>query len=295
LSTRSFCQARDSIILYNGQILIGAVQGANLGTISIDDIDLKMQNIKLYKIRILKIQERFKIENVDKKFYFGNLKTTDKDGWVNIHTIEGENIEMHITKIYQLISMDNEFFKRLNGNVSAGLSFTKSSEVGQVNFSANVQFATKLVDYVLSVNTIGSIDSGNYSRDNENTQLFASYDLTTVWFIAAAGQYQRNLELNIARRFLGLTGPGNKLFIRKNWRLLATTGISFSQEKSTEDVESGLLYEIPVMFQFNYYKGHNPDNQISSNQTVYLSMYQAGVYAMMETPVFPGSLSVIFI
>src|SRR4030095_6758276 len=180
LSNRSFCQAKDSIILYNGQILIGEVQGANLGTMSIDDIDLKMQNVKLYKIKILKIQDRFKIETVDKKFYFGTLKTTDKDGWVNIHTIEGENIEMHITKIYQLISMDNQFLKRLNGNVSAGLSFTKSSDVGQINFAANVQFATKSVDYILSVSTIGSIDSGSYSRDNENVQLFASYDLTTT-------------------------------------------------------------------------------------------------------------------
>jgi len=276
LSTRSFCQAKDSIILYNGQILIGEVQGASLGNLSIDDIDLKMQNVKLYKIKILKIQDRFKIETVDKKFYFGTLKTTDKDGWVNIHTIEGENIEMHITKIYQLISMDNKFLKRLNGNLSAGLSFTKSSEVGQINFAANVQFATKHVDYLLSVSTIGSIDSGSYSRDNENVQLFASYDLTTTWFIAAVGQYQRNLELSIARRLLGMAGPGNKLFIKKNWRLLATTGISISQELSTEGVESGLLFEIPIMFQFNYYKGHNPDIQISSTESIYFSLSQPG-------------------
>jgi hypothetical protein len=235
-----------------------------------------MQNINLYKIRVLKIQDHFKIETVDKKFYFGTLKTVNKDGWVIVHTIDEENIELHITKIYQLISLDNHFFKRLNGTISAGLSFTKSSDVGQANFSANIQYATKLVDYSLSVSTIGSIDSGNYSRDNENVQLFASYDLTTVWFIAAAAQYQRNLELNISRRFLGMVGPGNKLFIKTNWRLLATTGITFSQEKSTESVESGLLYEIPVMFQFNYYKGHNPDIQISSSQAVYFSLSQAG-------------------
>jgi hypothetical protein len=64
---KAFCQEKDSIILYNGQVLIGAVQQANLGSISIDDIDLKIMNIKLFKIRRLVIHDRFKIETVDKK------------------------------------------------------------------------------------------------------------------------------------------------------------------------------------------------------------------------------------
>jgi hypothetical protein len=274
--TKGYTQDKDSIILYNGQVLIGAVQDASLGVITIDDIDLKMQSIKLFKIKKLIIQEIFKIETVDKIFYYGTLQTTDREGWVNIHTKEGSDITVHITKIFLLISMDADFFKRLNGNVSAGLSFTKSSGIGQVNFSANVEYATKNIDYQLSASSIGSIDSGRYSRDNENIQLFAAYDLTPIWFIAAAGQYQRNLELSIARRYLGLAGGGNKLFIKKNWRLLAVTGLTFSQEKSTEGSTSGLLYEIPIMLQFNFYKFRNPDIQISSTQSVYFSLSQPG-------------------
>ena len=135
LSAKSFCQEKDSIILYNGQRLIGYVQGANLGAISIDDIDLKMQNIKFFRIKSLVIFERFKIETVDKEIFYGTMKTVDKDGWVEIHTIEGNNIPLHITKIYQLISVDNNFFKRLNGNISAGLSFTKSSGIGQLGYA----------------------------------------------------------------------------------------------------------------------------------------------------------------
>jgi hypothetical protein len=269
-------QEKDSIILYNGEVLIGTVQEADLGVISIDDIDLKMQNIKLYKIKTLIIKERFKIETVDKTILYGSLKTSDKQGWVDIHAVDGTITPIRIIKIYQLISFETNFFKRLNGNVSAGFSFTKSSEIGQVNFSANVQFATKLINYQLSASTIASLDSGKYSRDNENVQLFATYDLTTTWFLAGAAQYQRNLELSIARRYLGLFGPGNKLFIEKTWRLLAVTGMTISQEKSTEDASSTLLFEIPVMLQFNYYQFHHPDIQISSTQTVYFSLSQKG-------------------
>ncbi len=274
--TKAFCQDKDSIILYNGQVLIGAVQGASLGAISIDDIDLKMQSIKLFKIRKLKILERFKIETVERKILYGTISPSSRDGWVDIHSADSTVTTIHVTKLYQLISMDNNFLTRLNGNVSAGFSFTKSSSIGQLNFSANVQYATKLFNYTLNASSIGSLDSGQFSRDNENLQLQVSYDLSPTWFVASAGQYQRNLELSISRRLLFMCGPGNKVFIRKNWRLLAGTGITLSQELSTEGVASGLLVEVPVIFQFNFYQFHHPDIQISSIQSVYFSLSQAG-------------------
>src|SRR5882672_10443918 len=93
LSTKTFCQEeKDTIILFNGQVLIGAVQGASMGAVTIDDIDLKMLSIKLFRIRILIIKERFKIETVEKKIFYGTMNTTNKDGWVVIHTLEGNNL-----------------------------------------------------------------------------------------------------------------------------------------------------------------------------------------------------------
>ena len=276
LRSTAFCQEKDSIILYNGQILIGEVKQANLGIISIDDIDLKIVNVKLLKIKTLIINERFKIETIDKKFYYGSMRTTNNEGWVDIHNVDGKIIPVHVTHIFQLISLEAGFFNRLTGNVSAGLSFTKSSAIGQVNFSANVQYSTKLIDYNLSLSSLGSIDSSKYSRDNENAQLLTTYDLSGSWFLAAAIQYQRNLELSIARRYLGLAGAGNKLFSKKTWRLLALTGITVSQEKSIEGASSAALFEVPFSLIFNFYQFQHPDIQISSTQTVYLSVSQKG-------------------
>jgi hypothetical protein len=276
ICTKVSGQEKDSIILYNGQVLIGEIQQANLGAISIDDIDLKIVNIKLYKIKRLFIRERFKVETIDKEFYYGSMRTTQKEGWVEIHTVEGTVIPLHITHIFQLISLETGFFKRLNGNISAGLSFTKSSSIGQVNFSADVKYSTKLFDYQLSISSIGSIDSGSYSRDNENVQLLTTYDLNSTWFLAASAQYQRNLELSIASRYLFMTGAGNKLFIKKTWRLLGITGITVSEELSTEGAASGPLFEVPFTLLFNFYQFQHPDIQISSSQTVYFSLTQQG-------------------
>jgi hypothetical protein len=267
---------KDTILLYHGERLMGTVQSSSLGSITIDEMDLKMLTIKLLRIKTLIIHDIFKIETIHREIYYGTLRTSGKDGWVDILLTNGSIVPVQITKIYMLTSMDDNILKRMNGNISAGLSFTKSSEIGQVNFSASLQLATRLFNYQLSLSTIASIDSGKYSRDNENAILINSYDLTPTWFLSGAAQYQRNLELSISRRYLFLLGLGNKLIIRKNLRLLATTGVTFSQEKSIEGASSGLLFEIPVMFQFNFYQFEHPDIQISSTQTIYFGISQDG-------------------
>ncbi len=62
-----------------------------------------------------------------------------------------------------------------------------------------------------------------------------------------AGLPKRNLELSLARRFQEMIGAGNKVLVRNNMELLVTSGLSFNQEKSTEDVKSGVLLEVPIM------------------------------------------------
>ena len=86
-------------------MLIGTVEGATLGVISIDDNELKIQSIKLYKIKALIIHERFKMETVTKQFFYSRISKSSKDGWINVLTDSGRKFSMPIIGIYQLISV----------------------------------------------------------------------------------------------------------------------------------------------------------------------------------------------
>ena len=273
---QSIAQQKDTILLYNGQILIGDVKGITLETISVDEIDLKMLSVKLYKIRVLKTFHRFKIQTLNKKVYYGYLKSTDKYGWVEIVSDDGNVIPIPLTDIYFLVLMEKSVFNRMNGAISAGFSYAKSSNIGQLTLSANVKLPARLFNHELAASEIASIDSGKLSRDNENVEYFVSYDLSASWFLAADLQYQRNLELSISRRFLEMIGAGNKLVIKSTWQLLAITGLTFTQEKSTENISRGTLLEVPFMFRFEFYKFRHPDIQMSSSQTGYFGITEAG-------------------
>jgi hypothetical protein len=269
-------QRTDTVYLYNGQVLIGEVQSGSLGTLYIDDIDMKIVKVKYYKIRRMNISETFKITTIGKQTYYGVLMAAQKPGWGIVQDEAGFVMPLALVDILDLVPLNKEFFKRLVGNLSAGFSYTKSSNIGQLNLSANVGFATKKWEFQLQTSEIGSIDSGKFSRDNESIQLFGAYTLSNNWFLAGALQYQRNLELSIARRYLELMGAGNKLVIRDTWQLYAITGLSVTQEKSTEGVASPTALEIPLMFRFNFYKFQHPDIQISTSWTGYFSLTEKG-------------------
>jgi|ERR1051326_8258331 hypothetical protein len=283
-------QTKDTIVFYNGQVLIGDIRGGAFGEISINDRDLKILQVKQYKIRTLTTDNRFRIETNDKQEYIGRLEKTGKDGWVNIILDNGDTLKTLITDISQIIAIEKKFLVGLDGNLSAGFSYAKSSDIGQVNLSSNVHYATNKFDYLVSLSMNGSIDSSKYSRDREDAGIFVAYSTGPAWFAAASFNYQRNIELSIARRYQELIGGGNKVFVRDHWVLLVTSGLAFNQEKSTAGTTSGLLLEIPIGTRFNFFKYQNPNIQITSTQTVFFSLSQKGRVRFSSSTTFSWEL-----
>jgi len=271
-----YSQERDTIQLYNGQVLIGEIRSGQLGEITIDDRDLRNVELKAYKIKRLNTVQRFKIEMNSKEIYYGTMKSSTKEGWVRIIADNGDTIPTEITAINTLTPVDKKFLKQLKGNLSAGFSYAKSSDVGQINLSTSVLYETRLFQYQLSASEFASIDSSKLSRDQENATFFVAYYFRPAWFLASAASYQRNLELSITARYQGLLGAGNKVFVKRYWHLLVLSGMTFNRETSTSGNVSGLLLELPVSFLFNLFKYRKPNLQISSTQTVYFSLSQKG-------------------
>jgi hypothetical protein len=274
LKEEALAQERDSVFLYKGQVLIGDIKGGKLGYLTIDDADLAILNVKMYKIKAIKATNRFRIETSKKEFFYGILQKSNRDGWVNILLDDSTVVQTEIMELTQILSLEKRFFTRLDGNFSAGFTYTKSNRLGQLNYSSNVRYSGERFVNQLSLSGIGTLDSTKYSRDREDGELFSTYSVNADWFLALGLNYQRNLELSIARRYSEMIGGGNKIFVRQNWQLRAISGLSFNQEKSTSGESSGLLMEVPLVFLFNFYKYQQPNLQISSSQSIYYSLTQ---------------------
>lgn len=267
---------RDTVRLYNGQILIGEIRQVEGGILTIKDADLSEIKVKLYKIKSMQSPQEFRITTVHKEQYYGYIKPA-ANGRINImRSNDSLPVNLGIEEINLMVALENTFLQKLKGSLGLGFSYTKSSDIGQLNFNANLAYAGRSFEHELNASAIGSIDSSKFSRDNENLELLSLYNITPTWFGSVLLTYQRNLELSIARRYQEMIGGGKKLWVRKNLQLSLMSGIAFNQEKNTSGDESKLLIEIPVSLRFNLYQFSHPNIQITTSQTGYISMSQLG-------------------
>jgi hypothetical protein len=270
-------QVRDTVILKNGQVLIGELKKVQLGIMFFKDTDLSDLKVKLYKVKkIHAYRNVFRIELTDNDMHYGYLDYANTDGYTKIQYLNRDTLLTHITSISELAELKKGFFRKMTGNVSAGLSYAKSSGVGQLNLSSELIYNSRRFENQLNTSAISSIDSSSFSRDREDATLFSNYNLNSRWFVATQFTYQRNLELSLRRRFLEMLGAGKKLVVRKNMQLLFMSGISFSQERSTEGVESPLLLELPLIFRYNLFQFQHPNIQIYTSQSFYIGIAQNG-------------------
>ena len=73
-----------------------------------------------------------------------------------------------------------------------------------------------------------------------------------------------------------MLGAGAKAITKRDLRLYFISGLNFSNEHSTEGTSSGLLMEVPFMMWFSFFKFKDPNLQVSSSQTFYVGLTQAG-------------------
>jgi len=149
-----------------------------------------------------------------------------------------------------------------------------------------VKYNTREFESEFNASMIGSFINSQYSRDRETMQFNGSYFFSNTWYFNGIISYQRNIELGIARRFQELAGIGNKFLIRNHLKAYMQTGLSFNEEKSTEDQTTGVLLEIPLTFKLDFFKYKKPNIQFSTTQSIYYSLSQANRYR------YDGSINV---
>ncbi len=267
---------KDTIFLRNGEILIGDIKDMRLGMLSFDSKEVGLLDLKISRIKTINSSsDTLRIETSDKAIYFGALKPSPKPGWVYIVMKTGSQ-HIQIGNINTLLSLRPRFWDNFTGNVTSGFSYSRSSGIGQLNFSASAIYNTKRFKVDITSSGISSIDTSTFSHDRADLNITGSYNVKKMWYGVLSLQYQRNLQLSIARRFQQLGGVGYKIAFSQNFQTLGIGGVSISQERSTTGSDQNFLCEIPFGFSLDYYKFSHPDMQISSQHIFYTGLTQWG-------------------
>jgi Protein of unknown function, DUF481 len=269
-------EPKDTLFFANGSMVIGEVKKIKLGVISFDPDDANDITVQLRNLKSLSAPNRiFRIETIHDVVYFGRLAKHYNSKYV-FALRQQDTVLLHLEDISNLYPFEKAVWQRFSGSVGLGYSYTRSSKLGRFNFDGTLRYVTNKSELLLFASGIYTITDSVFSRDREDVQIKYNYYLSTSWFATAFLAYQRNLELGLARRFQEGLGVGNKFITSKSVYAWARGGIVANQEKNTEGIESGTLWEIFGQIQFNFFRFSKPEIDLSMSQTFFYSLSQSG-------------------
>jgi hypothetical protein len=269
---------KDTLFFNNGSVVIGKMKKISLGVITFDPDDANDITVQFHKLKSIATGYRYyRLEMVGKEIYYARLTHSDKNGYVKlIGPVDSPTV--WIQDIITLAPLGNSFFKKMNGTISVGYNYTRSSNLGRLNLDATIRYNTKLTETILTISTVGTLEDTTYSRDRELVSIQPNFYFkkNPSWFASTLGAYQRNLELGILSRFQEGAGIGNKFLLKNRTRAWGMTGLVINQETNTEGGGPKVLVDIPVQLQFNVFSFVKPKIDLGISQTLYFGLDQEG-------------------
>ena len=231
-SLSSFAQTADTLLLTNGNVLIGEVKSMDRGVLTIEtsysDSDFQ---VEWEKISEIKTTTYFLITVSDGERYNGVLRTAE-DGTISISSDEGTHQELHNEIVY-LNSIDNGFWSQLYASVDIGFSLTKANNLKQGNVRSNIGYLAERWSADVTFNLITSEQDSIEATRRSDGNLTFRYFLPSDWYLTPQIDYLSNSEQQLDRRIALKFGLG-KFVIHNNttyWGFNA--GLAMNNEKYT--------------------------------------------------------------
>ena len=245
---------KDSLVLINGNVIVGTIKAMDKGVVTIETNYSKSDfTIKWSGIRELFSATVFMVTLKDGQRINGALQSLDSGKRVQIIEPSGKKTETIMSDIVYLKGLESDFWSRFKASVDAGLTINKANSLQQVTINSNVGYmADKWLGEVYytmvtssqdSVETTKRIDAGvNYK-----------YFLPKDWFLAASLNFLANTEQALKLRSIGKVGIG-KFFVHTNVSYWAASGgISYNNESYTNETEGRSSAEAYVGSELNLF------------------------------------------
>lgn len=229
----------DSLILKNGNVIVGEIKSMTNGVLTIEtDYSKSDFTIEWSGIKEIYSKTRFLITLTNGQRINGNMRTDTVGAKVVIVDADQKQIETKLKDIVYLKSVKSSFLSRLDASVDIGLSLTKANNLRQYSSRMNLGYTADKWQLTLFYSDLRSKqDSVAETKRTEWGTTF-KYFLQDDWFLNASPDLLSNTEQALKLRFTGKLG-GGKYFVHTNKAYVgAGAGLSFNNESFTNSTPS---------------------------------------------------------
>jgi len=266
----------DRIYLKNGDRVTGNIKELDRGKLRIKTQTMDTVFVNWVDVESIESSSYLRIAKTDGTFQSGRVQKSDADNSVVVQTVGG-TVELPNLEIASMkpIRVDESFWHRLEGDVSAGIDYKKASDILLVNVASNLRLREEKyeIDFGFNWNETSRTETSDSSR----ADLIGDYTrfLGDRWFWKASAGFERNQELGIDLRSL-VIGSAGKYFIQTStMRFEVNAGLAASREDRIDDTfqES---FEAVIRSSFDLFQLNIPITRLTANVNVFPGITESG-------------------
>lgn len=268
-----WAQKTDVVKLVNGDTLTCEIKLLDRGRLQVSTDHLGTVNIEWDKVAEVTAKRLFQVETSTGQRLLGQLATTSP-GQVDIIEESGPVSVGHLEVVF-IVPIETGFWRRLDGAFNLGLSYTQSSGIAQLNFSASATHRRPTAQWTASANSFFTAqDEGeSTSRHALNLGGVRYWRERSLWLLQ--GGFMRNEELGYKTRTTVSGGLGHFL-VHSNRALFALGGgLSTSREVPLEGDSTQELEGLLALRQ-SYFTYDTPKTNVSTSLLAYPSFTRWG-------------------
>ena len=235
ISTNLLFAQTDSLILMNGNIIVGEFKDMDKGVLAIEtdysDSDFK---IEWEGIKEIYSYTKFLITLSNGARYNGPLKTS-KEGFVVINDDDTGDEEVELKEIVFLKSVDEGFLSRLYASIDLGFSVTKANNLRQISMRSKIGYLAERWQADASYNNLYSTQDKTDPIRRIDGGFSYRYYLPKDWYFPIDLTFLSNTEQLIDLRLNAKLGIGKYIIHTNNAYWGFAVGTSYVNENFSSD------------------------------------------------------------
>jgi putative salt-induced outer membrane protein YdiY len=259
----------DKVYLKNGDRITGNIKELDRGKLRIKTTTMDTVYLNWLDVESIESSTYLRIAKTDGSFRYGRVQKSDLTQNLRILD-QGQTIEIPALEIASMkpIRVDESFWHRIEGDVSAGIDYKKASDILLVNVASSLRLREEKYElgFGFNWNETQRTENNNSSRADLNGDY--TRFLRDRWFWKASAGLERNQELGIDLRTI-VAGSGGKYFLQTpTMRFEVNAGLAVSTEDRTDNTTresiEGLIRSSFDLFQLNI-----PITRLSANVNIF--------------------------
>lgn len=271
----------DVIRLANGDRYTGEILGMQFGFLQLKTSHSGTVNIEWPQVRSIETKYMFRIETFGGRYFSGYVHT-DNDSLL-VSGYEGDHT-VRLDAVSTIVPFETSFWRRIDGSISVGYSYTKSSGVSQGSLGFSADYSGETVTAQLTANALITTtpSEGTTNQDSIASQVYFLRPGRNFW--GFLGSLQHDPDLGVNARIVAGSALGRHVYQSGEQQLDLIAGVDFNQEWAANTGTSDQSLEMVLGGQWRVYKFTYPKVNLDLNLSLYPSI--------TEWPRLRGTLNV---